>query len=222
MRRIALIFIVTVSFWADLAGAQTSSDRPKWDAAASIGLLSANPAPADDPYGGDWYFEGRYAASIGRYWTEHLKTELELMTSTEGERHVQHYSTVPGVPPFYTYTAHERHTLRQVSGRMVWQFFDNAWVHPYVFGGVSVDADRREIFVPPQYYYPDPRSPASQLIAAPTANGAPETIRRVGVNAGVGAKIYITRNGFFNAALVVSHAKPARTASIVGGFGIDF
>jgi len=44
----------------------------------------------------------------------------------------------------------------------------------------------------------------------------------VGVTAGFGAKVYITRNGFFNAALVVSHARPARTASIIGGFGIDF
>ncbi|HWI20248.1 MAG TPA: hypothetical protein VNT81_20985 [Vicinamibacterales bacterium] len=117
MRRISWIFIIFVGLVVGSAEARQAADHPRWDAAASIGLLSANPAPADDPYTGDWYFEGRYAASIGRYWTEHLETELEFVASTEGERYVQRYSTAPGVPPTYSYTAHERHTLRQVSGR---------------------------------------------------------------------------------------------------------
>jgi hypothetical protein len=220
MLRISWIFAALLAIPTGRAEAQ-QFEPPKWDASATIGLLSADPSPTDEPYSDDWYFVGRYAASIGRYWTDHFKTELELVTSNGGERYVQRFSNVPGVPPAYTYSVHERHTLRQVSGRMVWQFFENAWVHPYVFGGVAYDADRQQTFVPLQYYAPDARAPASQLIVAP-ADNATKTVDRVGVIGGFGAKVYLSRNAFFNTALVVSHAKPARTASIIGGFGIDF
>jgi hypothetical protein len=222
MGRISWIFVVLVGFVAGSANAQTLA-QPKWDVGSSVGLLSASPRPSDEPYGSDWYFEGRYAVSIGRYWTEHLKTEVELVTSGEGERFAQRYSTAPGVPPYsYPYTVQERHTLRQVSGRMVWQFFENAWVHPYIFGGVVYDAERRETLIPPQYYYPDPRTQTPPLTLAPASRTGPETVHRVGASAGFGAKVYITRNAFFNTAFVVSRATPARTASILGGFGFDF
>jgi hypothetical protein len=222
MRRTWWICVVLLGFLAPDSEAQQLAN-PKWDVGASVGLLSASPSPADEPYGGEWYFEGRYAVSIGHYWTEHLKTEVEFATSGEGERYIQRYSSVPGAPPFsYPYTVHESHTLRQVSGRLVWQFFDNAWVHPYVFGGVVYDADRVASYVPPQYYHPDPRNPSSPTVLAPAAHSGPETMHRIGATAGFGAKVYMTRNAFFNTAFVVSQANPARTASILGGFGIDF
>jgi hypothetical protein len=222
MRRISFIFVVLLGFFGGTAEAQQPA-QPKWDAGASVGLLSASPSPVDEPYGGDWYFEGRYAVSIGRYWTDHLKTEVELLTSGEGERFTQRYSSVPGAAPYsYPYSVQESHTLRQVSGRLVWQFFDNAWVHPYVFGGVVYDAERRETYIPQQYYYPDPRNQSPPQVLAPATNTGPETVHRVGGIAGVGAKIYLSRNAFFNTAFVMSHAKPARTASIIGGFGVDF
>lgn len=229
MRGISWIFVVLAGVVgagaAEAQSAGTGTDtkpisNPKWDAAVSIGLLSADPAPASNPYGGDWYFEGRYAASIGYYWTTHFKTELEATTSGQGERYVQLDSSTPGVPPAYTYTAREHHTLRQVSGRTVWQFFDNAWVHPYVFGGLTYDNDRVETSAAPQFYYPDPRTPG--LRAPLTPDAATRIVHRFGVNAGVGTKVYLTPNAFFNAALVMSYARPARTASVIGGFGVDF
>ena len=125
MGRILWVFVVLVGF-AGMAEAQGSatnssinqlSNKTVWDVGSSIGLLSANPLPSNQPYSSDWYFSGRYAVSIGRYWTDHLKTELEFVTSNQTERYVPRVSNTPGVPPAYTYTARERHTLRQVSGR---------------------------------------------------------------------------------------------------------
>src|SRR5688572_17346109 len=98
MRRTLWICVVLLGFVARAAEAQSASAKPrvdkqpaqpKWDVGASVGLLSASPSPADEPYGGEWYFEGRYAVSIGRYWTEHLKTEVEFVTSGKGERYIQ-------------------------------------------------------------------------------------------------------------------------------------
>lgn len=243
MRRITWVFTVLLGLGAGGAEAGQSAPAkaevalrkpPQWDVAGSVGLLSSSPAVSEQPYGDDWYFEGRYAVSIGRYWTEHLKTELELVTSGEGERFIQRYSNVPGAPPYsYPYSIHESHTLRQVSGRLVWQFFDNAWVHPYVFGGVVYDADRVKTFIPPfafaeasaqltQPLYPDQRNPTPPMALAPETRTGPETLHRIGATAGFGAKVYITRNAFFNTGFVASYARPARTASIVGGFGFDF
>lgn len=172
MRGISWFFMIGLGLSWVAEARQTS---PKWDVGGTVGLLSANPAPTDDP------------------------------SARRGDDFLG--PTVIGPASL---------------GEMVWQFYDNAWVHPYVFAGIGYDNERRETFVPPQFYYPDPRTPGAPLVAAPSSTTSPDTIHRVGINAGFGAKIYLSHNGFFNAALLISHARPARTASIVGGFGIDF
>lgn len=229
MRAISWVFLILLAF-ATSAIAQTTVtsttsgtqlDSKRWEVGASVGLLSTNPAPSDHPYANEWYFTGRYAASLARYWSEHFKTEIEIANTNAGERYVDRIANLPGVPTSYVYTVRERHTLRQVSGRTVWQFFDNAWVHPYVFGGVIYNADRVRAIVPSQWLY-DPRSPNAPLIPSPLVNEEAHTVHRVGITAGAGAKFYMSPNAFFNTAVVMSHARPATTASLIGGFGVEF
>lgn len=229
MRRITWIIVVFLRL-AGLAEAQDAaeassidalSNEARWDVSATAGLLSSNPAPSKHPYANEWYFAGRYAVSIGRYWSPHLKTEIELVNTSEGERYIERVANLPGVPHSYVYTARERHTLRQVSGRTVWQFFENAWVHPYVFAGLVYDADHVATFVPPQWLY-QPRTPDASLIQSPPQTLDAMTVHRFGATAGVGAKLYASPRVFVNTAVVVSYARPSTTTSIIGGFGVDF
>jgi hypothetical protein len=221
MRRIAWIFTILLGICGSAAEAQSV---PKWDVGATAGLVEARPAAPDSPYDNDWYFEGRYAVSVGRFWTDHLKTEIEFATTGEGSRYAQRFANIPGVPPNYPYGVQEYYRLHQTSARIVWQFFDNAWVHPYVFGGVAHEAERQRVRVHEQFYYAgnDPRNPINRFVIAPAADVGPDVAHRAAAIAGAGAKIYMSPSAYINTGFVVSHAKPARNVSFIAGFGVDF
>ena len=109
MRKI--IFIVPL-----LLGIVASAEaQPSWDIGASIGTFGIAPQTPQESYSDDWYFDGRYAVSIGKYWTEHIKTEIEFAHSGEGTRYVQRFIDMPGVPPHYSIPGEESNRLQQVS-----------------------------------------------------------------------------------------------------------
>ncbi|HYB97072.1 MAG TPA: hypothetical protein VEC39_19020 [Vicinamibacterales bacterium] len=222
MDRISWVF--TILLIASSAFAQQAPDHPRWDAGVTAGPFWSNPAPPDSFNYDDWYFEGRYAASIGRYWTTHLKTELEVATSGEGHRYVMRHANVPGVPAYYPITSEEYFRLQQVSGRMMWQFGENSWVHPYVFGGVALDIERKRAQLPEQFFHTtnDPRVAPTRILITPRVQIGPEHSYRAAAIAGIGTKVYMTPNAFFNAAFVTSHNATARAAALTAGLGVDF
>ena len=198
--------------------------RPRWDVGVTAGFFQANPKQTEGPYGDDWYPQGRYAVTVGRFWTEHLKTEMELAITGEGTRYTQRYATIPGVPPYYPISVQEHFQLTQLSGRGVWQFFENSWVHPYLFGGVSLEAERQRAWVPEQFFYGsgDPRTPSNRIPLTPAVSAGPDTVYRIGAIGGAGSKFYMSPASYFNASVLMSQAKTSRNVSFVAGFGWDF
>ena len=210
-----------------LLGIVSSAEaQPSWDVGATIGTFGIAPEPHTRPdgYSDDWYFDGRYAVSIGKYWTDHIKTEVEFAHSGEGSRYVQRFVDMPGVPPHYPIPAEEFNRLQQLSGRVVYQFLDNAWVHPYVFGGVGLDIDRRRTEIPPNYFYPPatPQNRPAPILVTPAVIEGPDISWRPAGVFGAGAKMYMTQRSFFNAGGITSLGDATRTWSLVAGFGIDF
>ncbi len=203
MFRISTCFTFLLLFPA--IGLAQAPAVPAWDVAVTTGLFEGRPGNTGAPsYGDNWYDTVRGGVSVGRYWTTNLKTEVEVMTSGEGTR--------------YSYGAQEYLRLSQGSARVVWQFFDNQWIHPYVLAGVTVDADRRRTLVLDQYPRTiDPRGP----IVAPRTVG-PDTLYQAGAIAGAGAKLYMSPRLFANTGVLVTKAKRARTVSVVLGLGLDF
>lgn len=223
MRRISWIFVVLLGF-ASLVEAQPSGDNAafkRWDVAATAALFNSTPGGDSGFYGDDWYFDGRYAASIGHYWTEHLKTELEYAISGEDSIYRQEFRQVPGVPYPYPYGVEVFHRLEQGAARLVWQFGENTWVHPYVSAGLVVDRDRSRIYAPAQFQNPSGR-PGEIVLVTPEMNSAPTFDYRVGYSIGGGVKVYMTPNSFFTTGANITHSKPARTVSVLAGFGVDF
>ena len=198
--------------------------QPSWDIGASIGTFGISPQTPREAYSDDWYFDGRYAVSIGKYWTDHIKTELEFAHSGEGSRYLQRFVDAPGVPPQYSIPGEEYNRLQQLSGRLIYQFFHNAWVHPYVFGGVSLDINRRRTNIPPNYFYPPvtPQNRPAPIPVTPEREEGPDTSWRPAGTFGAGAKMYLTPRAFFNAAAITSLSASTRTWSLLAGFGIDF
>ena len=219
MRGIALIFVGFLG-----VGVTAEAQQPSWDAGVTIGTFGISPQTPREAYSDDWYFDGRYAVSIGRYWTDHIKTEIEFANSGEGSRYVQQLVTAPGVPPHYSIPGEEYNRLQQLSGRVVYQFLDNAWVHPYVFGGVSLDINRRRTEIPPNYFYPPvtPQGRPSPILVTPQRVDGPDTSWRPAGTFGAGAKMYMTPRSFFNAGATTSLGDSTHTFSFFAGFGVDF
>ena len=202
-----------------LAAAQTPT-QPRWDATASAGLFQAR--PTDDTRGwDDWYHDGRYAASIGYYWSTHFKTEVEFAITGEGMQYTQQFVSVPGTVINHPISVEEFHRVQQASARAVWQFNDNAWVHPYVNAGFVYEADRTRRWSPDQFYYPgDPR--AVPRIPLPFVDGAQHTDHRAGFTIGGGSKFFVSANAYINTGIQITRAKPSTTVTLLAGVGVEF
>lgn len=226
MRKTSWVFALLIvssapAFAQGTATAGQNTQQPRWDAGASAGLFQGK--PTDDTRGwDDWYSEGRYAASIGRFWTTHFKTEIEFAATGEGRRFTQHYVPVPGTVINHPVSVEEFYRLQQTSVRAVWQFNDNAWVHPYLNAGLVYDVERRRQWSPDQFYYPgDPRT-APRLPLDHDINDVTGTDHRVGFTVGGGAKFYFSPIAYVNTAIQVTRAKPSTTVSFLAGLGIEF
>ena len=201
---------------------QQLAEPPRWDVNVSASLFNGRPGQVAGGYQEEWYFDGRYAASIGRFWTDHFKTELEIATTGEGRRFTQISVPVPGRGYPYPVSIEEYRRLQQVSARAVWQFYDNAWVHPYLNAGFVADIDRVRRFSPDFYYPPgDPRVGPVE-VARPEVNRDPKTDYRAGISFGGGSKFYFSPSVYANAGVQLTYARPASTVSLLAGFGVDF
>lgn len=215
------LWIFSLLLLAGPAEAQTA-ELNRWDLNLSAGLFQNKPFEHTDRPGDEWYGEGRYAASIGYYWTEHFKTELEFAHTTEGSRWHQEFVRVPGTAINHPRMTEVFHRLQQASARAVWQFNENAWVHPYVNGGFVFDRERRAWRATEQFYYPINPRPQPPVLPRPGTGGGKVMEYRYGVTIGGGSKFYVSPNAYVNTGMQVTYAKPATTISVVAGFGVNF
>lgn len=222
-----LEFAAVLAFFTFLpapgAAQQTAAVTSAWDFAVTAG--SFNGQSADDgssAYRDDWHHAAEWRASAGRYWTPHLKTEVEFGATGEGSRYVQRFATVPGSATPYPYGTQEFVRLRQGSARVTWQFLDNQWIHPYLSAGVSVDEERTRTHVFSPVFYPDPRNPSTRVAGAPEHDEGPTTIHRTGVVLGGGAKWYVSPRVFIKTGAQVGLSRPTKSVSFLAGMGFDF
>ena len=218
MRRIAWIFVVLLGIGSS-AAAQTTSEPKRWDVSGSAALFEARPGQNDTLYQDNWYFHGRYAVTVGHYWTQHLKTEVEYAQSGEGSIFLQDFKRIDGL--VYPYSIESLHRLEQGSVRMVWQFGENTWVHPYVSAGITGDRERQRVHTDEQYQYASGR-PNNRLLVVRDSTSGPTWEYGISSTAAAGAKFYMSRNAFLNTGVVGTWSKPAATVSLFAGFGIDF
>ena len=217
MRRFTWIFGILLGIGASAEARQLAAP-PKLEIGGTVGVISARPEEIDVPYYQDWYAQGRYAGSIGYYWTKNLKTEFEHAWSGEGSRYILDYARINGSPS--PYQTEQFFQLQQSTLRVVWQFRDNQWVHPYLSAGAVMDIEHERFHVPVTYQ-PNPRGGAPVLVSNGSDFGDRYKVRG-GVSVGGGAKIYMTRRAFFNTGANVTYSRSAGTVNLIAGFGIDF
>jgi hypothetical protein len=211
-----------------VSGADASAQPARvnaWDSSAMTGLFLGHPGPLAATESGfdDWYPAAALAMSAGRYLTPHLKAEAEFTISSEGARYVQEFVQVPGAG-LYPIGSEQMVRTNGVSATLAWQFFDNQWVHPFVFGGVALDFDRTRVQTWAQSYYRgDPRVPGNELRIAEERTVDLGTSRRVRGVIGTGAKFYVTERTFFRTdARAAIDGESRGHLSFRLGFGMDF
>jgi hypothetical protein len=192
-----------------------------WDA---TGVIAWHNVSTDDR---EWYSQRDNlflaGASIGRYWTEHVKTEVEVAVTNTLR------FTGPevdyGDAPFYYIYANQRLQRVKVSGLVVYQFLHNAWWHPFVGAGIDVDRDRRDVDRPAQRV---PRNPYSagpgtpiEYTDVPALSRSTSAVKTRGMVV-AGYKAYVSQHAFFRNDLRWTIDGDVNQVTARFGFGIDF
>jgi hypothetical protein len=215
---IATLLILLLS---RLAGAQTisltPSDPKTWDSAVTIGWLGGNKGELAEEYN-DWYDTFATSVDLGRYWTPHLKTEIGGTFTTQGSIYVPERITIPGqAGPVFVSREH-RYRVASLNLTAAYQFLENAWVHPFVAGGLQVAWERRRIQTPfPPFGRDGSPVPVPPALERPGTNFEPRPF------VSGGAKFYVSERAFLRTDL--SAAYDDRGAARVwwrAGAGVDF
>lgn len=224
MTRDQVTAFVTICLLATTAQAQeptstvtvVPADSPRWDAAAHVIWLGER--RSTDAFQWDrWFGVASGGGSVGYYWSSHLKTELDLSTSGEGDTFSLAIVQVPGSnAPLYLERTHELR-FTTVSAGLFGQFFENAWFHPFVGAGIELVRERQHIDV-----VPPPLPPrASTVGSLPTSETRVNYRGRPFMAAGF--KVYVSDHAFIRSDIRTSWAGDGLAA--LGwrtGVGVDF
>jgi hypothetical protein len=219
---VALIFLAVSSATAQDRPARvtlTPPELPRWDVAGLVAWLNVNKSGVGLDWN-DWYDAGSSGAVVGYHWTPHLKSEVEVATSSEGNVYSEQIVALPGQPfPIYRSQEHFFRTTTLSAGG-TYQFLENSWGHPFIGAGVTFIRERERIETPPGYGLSrDPRFP----VTLPAL--APQTRVRYFAQPFLtgGVKAYVSERAFIRAEMrsSLSSDRLAGLAWRVGA-GVDF
>jgi len=201
MRTVLMVFTLlsaAVQTTAQPIGPASEPFR-KWNVDGGVGVRFSQTDDAVIPHG-NWDVE------FGRYWTAHVKTSVGLMTAGQTT-----YSS-PNMPQVYQTTQTDT-SKAAFSGTVVYQFYENAFIHPYVvagarFAGVSQTTTIRSVIAP----YP--------LMSVETV---PRTLKARPMGGGGFKSYFDNGRAFMRSELLMAVAPRGSAYAILQiGAGVDF
>lgn len=197
----------------------TPPEAPRWDVTAHVAWLNVNKSGIGARWN-EWYDAASFGTLVGFHLTRHLKSEVDLVTSSEGDIYSDLITLLPGQPiPVFRSREHFFRTTALSAGA-TYQFFENSSFHPFVGLGVALVRERERIETPPTFTPSrDPRVPV------PLPALEPETRIRHLVQPflTVGFKAYMSERAFIRGELRSSLSSD-RVAALAwrAGVGVDF
>jgi hypothetical protein len=191
----------------------------KWDATGSIGWHLRQVGSGFDGFKASSLYAG---LSLGHYWTENLKTEVDLGTGGTA-RFIGLDPSLSGTPYRYGVYAHYTDADAQLAIGQVYQFFHNSLFHPFVGVGFLVHHRRVTKNRPAQdvptgnYQYSAPVKSVSISSAADS-----RTVWTGEACVVFGFKGYLSERAFFRADLRLAATSELKGANPRIAFGIDF
>jgi hypothetical protein len=135
--------LVASAAGAQDAPASSPPNMPRWDVGATLGLFNTREAVSDRNLryrSSGW--ENRttlaYEFDAGYFWTQHVKADVGLTLLPEVDSYDFDTRPSPALPPGTTSYVGRTSRLTTLSTALTYQFFENAFVHPYVSGGVDL------------------------------------------------------------------------------------
>jgi outer membrane protein W len=202
-----------------LASAAPGRAQPlaRGDVAGTLGWFSANQSEYSDY--NDWYNRSAYGgATLGWYWTDHLKTEVEVGATSPAELYGVQTIDFGGQPAYGS--SQHRFSTRRFSAGQHYQFLRNAWVHPHVGVGADLTWQTHQQQDQPIMLY-DQLSRTSRVVRQARTIG-PSTELSVRPFAEVGTKLYLSRRGFFRTDLRMTFRDGVDEVLLRFGLGVDF
>lgn len=188
------------------------------DTAGMLGWLAVNREPPGGfDYGNDRQHSLFAGASAGWYWTDHLKTELDFGAATRASAYRSRQIVIDGRPAAeFTESSYARQFLGVTQH---YQFFRNAWFHPYIGAGVHVAFEETTDRINPIVIYDG--TPGSPRVIRPERVDGPRSGTTVSPLAAAGFKAYLTQRGFFRTDFRVTLQRGVDDVLVRFGFGVD-
>jgi hypothetical protein len=185
------------------------------DAWAGLGWHHAR--VAEDGEYDDWYHRSLSGtAGAAWYWTDHLRTEIDIGATSRGELFVFEPLVINGQQTGrYGFVTHRTRALGLTQH---YQFFRNAWFHPYVGGGLDVlQQTTDERIEPIELFDPIGRGRISEPAHEESSH---EVLLRPA--ASVGFKAYLSPRAYFRSDVRIGFRSRVDDVIVRFGFGVDF
>jgi hypothetical protein len=157
-------------------------------------------------------------AGAGWYWTDHLKTQIDVGANTPARHYRYRSRTVNGFPT--SEVSQLRITRPSVALSQQYQFFRNEWFHPHVGLGIDIARETRTERYEPIWGFDTVGRVTREL--APARTEGPERRMVVRPFVETGFKAYMTRRAFFTADMRLMAHGGIDQALFRAGFGVDF
>jgi hypothetical protein len=184
------------------------------DAWAGLGWHHARIAEAGEY--DDWYHRSASGtAGAGWYWTDHLRTEIDIGVTSGGQVFVFDPVILNGQQTGrYGFITHR---TRTVGLTQHYQFFRNAWFHPYIGAGLDLVRETKdERFEALQVF--DRFGP--RVIEPAHEESSREFMMRPA--ASLGFKAYLSPRAYFRSDARIAARKQIEDVIVRFGFGVDF
>lgn len=198
--------------------AQSAALAPRGDVSGYVAWLAVNndpPTPEFVTQPWEDVFSG--GAGVSVYWTQHWKSEVDLSATSTADTYYTRPIVIDG---FHNFQAVQSSFERQTVGlSLQYQYFRNAWFHPYLGAGANLARERRTDRFEPLFDFH--AGPVPRLIREGRIEG-PVTEWTVRPFVAAGVKAYVTRRTFFRGDLKLAFLGGLEDSALRAGFGVDF
>jgi hypothetical protein len=212
-----LVLAIGVAALPGPADAQDVITRPlvRADTWAGIGWHHAR--VAEEGEYDDWYHRSvSGTAGAAWYWTDHLRTEIDIGATSGGQVFIFEPLIANGQQTGrYGFITRRTRTLGLTQH---YQFFRNAWFHPYIGAGLDlVHETKDERFEPVRVF--DRFGPGPIIEPAHEESSGRFMVRPA---ASLGFKAYLSPRAYFRSDARIGVRRQIEDVIVRFGFGVDF